>query len=98
MAHFSGDFNGDGIKDFAHLGRGSEVTVHYGTAGCHYPPKPDLKIDIGEELQDVALARLADLDADGRADLAITRMIPSDEAGVTGRARLELYLSTKGTP
>lgn len=95
FGHFSGDFNGDGIKDFIHLGRGKDVTIHYGKPGCQYPPKPDVTIDIGDEIQDVALARIVDLDGDGRSDLQITRMIPSDEAGVTGRARLELYLSSK---
>jgi len=98
FGHFSGDFNGDGIKDFVHLGRGKEVTIHYGKPGSHYPPKPDVTLDIGTEIQDVALARIADLDGDGRSDLSITRMIPSDEAGVTGRARLELYLSSKAAP
>ncbi len=95
FGHFSGDFNGDGIKDFIHLGRGKEVTIHYGQPGCQYPPKPDVTLDIGTEIQDVALARIGDLNGDGRSDLSITRMIPSDEAGVTGRARLELYLSSK---
>ncbi len=98
MGHFSGDFNGDGIRDFIHLGRGSKVTVHHGQPGSRFPHKPDLTIDIGDELQDVALARVADLDADGRSDLSITRMVPAEEAGLTGQARLELYLSSKASP
>ena len=98
FGHFSGDFNGDGIKDFVHLGRGKEVTIHYGKPGGHYPPKPDMTLDIGTEIQDVALARIVDLDGDGLSDLSITRMVPSDEAGVIGRARLELYLSSKAAP
>jgi hypothetical protein len=98
LAHFSGDFNGDGIKDFIHLGRGKEVTIHHGRKGCRYPSKPDLSVDIGDEIQDAALARVGDLDGDGRADLSITRMIPAEEEGMTGRARLELYLSSRTAP
>jgi len=96
FGHFSGDFNGDKIKDFIHLGRGKDVTIHYGQPGFHYRPKPDVTLDIDEEIQNVALARIGDLDGDGRSDLLITRMIPADDEGATGRARLEMYLSSKG--
>jgi hypothetical protein len=98
FGHFSGDFNGDMIKDFIHLGRGVEVTIHYGQPGGHYRPKPDVTLDIDEEIQNVALARIGDLDGDGRSDLLITRMIPADDEGATGRARLEMYLSSQGAP
>jgi hypothetical protein len=37
LAEFAGDFDGDGRADFVHLGRGKEVTIHRGQAGCRYP-------------------------------------------------------------
>ncbi len=93
MAQFAGDFDGDGRIDFVHLGRGRTITVHLGKPGGIYPEKPDLAVDLAEEPQDLALVQVRDLDGDGRADLAVTRIgTPEDEA-VTAPARVELLLS-----
>jgi hypothetical protein len=93
MAQFAGDFDGDGRIDFVHLGRGRTLTVHLGKPGGVYPEKPDLAVDLVEEPQDLALVQVRDLDGDGRADLAVTRVgTPEDEA-VSAAARVELLLS-----
>jgi hypothetical protein len=93
FGQFSGDFDGDGRIDFVHLGRGTKVTVHRGQPGCRYAPAPDLSVQLAEELADVTLVRIQDLDADGRADLAVTRPLASQEEGATAPVRLDLYLS-----
>jgi len=96
MAQFAGDFDGDGRIDFVHLGRGTEVTIHRGQPGCRYSTKPDLAIALDEAPQDLGLVRVADLDGDGRADLAITSVHPSEQVDVSPPVRLDLYLS--GSP
>ena len=93
LGQFRGDFDGDGRIDFVHLGKGKDVTLHRGQPGGRYPEKPDLAIALEEEPQDVMLVRVTDLDGDGRSDLAITRTLPTGEAGTTAPARLELRLS-----
>jgi hypothetical protein len=96
LAQFAGDFDGDGRTDFVHLGRGKEVTIHRGQPGCHYPAKPDLTIQLEEEPQDIGLVRVGDFDGDGRADIAVTRPLQTDDPGASAPVRLDLYLS--GSP
>lgn len=96
FAQFAGDFDGDGRQDFVHLGRGESVTVHRGQAGCRYPKKPDLVVQLGEELPSLDLVRVEDLDGDGRADIRITRPLSSNDPDLTAPARLDLYLSGAG--
>jgi hypothetical protein len=93
LAQFAGDFDGDGRIDFVHLGRGREVSIHRGQPGCRYPVKPDLVIELDEELQDLLLVRVKDYDRDGRADLSITRLMPVERQDVTPPVALDLYLS-----
>lgn len=93
FAEFGGDFDGDGMTDFIHLGRGTKVTIHRGQPGCRYAAKPDLTLEVGEEIKSLGLVRVRDLDGDGRADLAITRPQAAPEEGVTVPVKLELYLS-----
>jgi hypothetical protein len=92
FAQFSGDFDGDGRADFVHLGRGKVVTIHRGREGARYPKQPDLSLPLSEPLEDIAQARVEDLDGDGRADLAITRPGRA-EPGVLPPVTLDLYLS-----
>lgn len=96
LAHFQGDFDGDGRVDFVHLGRGKSVTIHRGQPGGRYGEKPDLTITLDEEPEDVMLVRVRDFDGDGRSDLAITRTLPPREAGASAPAHLELELSGDG--
>lgn len=96
FAEFAGDFDGDGRKEFVHLGRGKGVTLHRGQPGCRYSPKPDLTIDLEEPIEDLALVRIRDLDGDGRSDLMITRPLPAGGPGDPAPARLDLYLTGGG--
>lgn len=93
MAQIRGDFDGDGKTDFVHLGRGKNVTIHRGQSGCRYAEKPDMTIVLEEEPEDVNLVRIEDLDGDGLADLAITRLLPSTDDAASAPARIELRLS-----
>jgi hypothetical protein len=93
LAQFAGDFDGDGRLDFVHLGRGRTVTIHRGQPGCRYAKKPDLEIELDEEPQDLGLVRVRDLDGDGRADLAIVRLLPVERQDETPPVQLDLYLS-----
>lgn len=93
FAQFAGDFDGDGRKDFVHLGRGRKVTIHRGAEGATYPSDPDLEIELREEPPGLELVRIEDLDGDGRADIRITRPLPPTDPDESPPTRLELYLS-----
>ena len=96
LAEFAGDFDGDGRSDFVHLGRGKEVTIHRGQAGCRYAPKADLTVPFEEEPGDISLVRIGDYDGDGRADIALIRPLDvkdSPDPDVSSPVRLDLYLS-----
>jgi len=93
FAQFAGDFDGDGLRDFVHLGRGAKVTVHRGRPGCRYPANPDLTIELDQEPASLDLVRIEDLDGDGRSDIRVTRPLPLGDPDVTAPARLDLYLS-----
>jgi hypothetical protein len=93
FAQFAGDFDGDGRKDFVHLGRGKEITIHRGQPGCRYPKEPDLVIPLAAEPESLELVQIRDLDGDGRADIMITRPLPETRPDETPPVQLDLYLS-----
>jgi hypothetical protein len=93
LPSFGGDFDGDGRVDFVQLGRGKQVTIHTGRAGCGFPASPDLTLKLREEPQHLGLVRVRDLDGDGRSDLMVVQPGKAPERGVTPPARLDLYLS-----
>jgi len=96
LAQFAGDFDGDGRSDFIHLGRGKDVTIHRGQAGCRYAPKADLTVSLEEEPADISFVRIGDFDGDGRSDLGLIRLLDQGDAkdpDVTSPVRLDLYLS-----
>jgi len=93
IGQFAGDFDGDGRRDFVHLGRGKTVTIHRGEPGCRYPVKPDLAIDLPEEPDGLDLVTVEDVDGDGLTDLRILRPLPSTDRDRTAPVRVELYLS-----
>lgn len=96
LAQFAGDFDGDGRADFVHLGRGKDVTIHRGQAGCRYASKADLTVPLEEEPADVSLVRIGDFDGDGRDDLGVIRPLDPGDSGdpdISSPVRLDLYLS-----
>jgi hypothetical protein len=96
LSSFAGDFDGDGRADFLQLGRGRAVSVHLGRPGARYAAAPDLTLELEREPADATLVRVADLDGDGRSDLAITEPVGSADVG--RRAALDLYLSRGAAP
>ena len=93
FAQFGGDFDGDGIQDFIHLGRGKKVTIHRGSPGCVYPVNPDLVVELEEEPPHLGLVTVEDLDGDGLSDIRIARPAKASDREVTAPVTLELYLS-----
>lgn len=89
LSLFAGDFDGDGRRDFVQVGRGAELSIHRGRAGCRFPAEPDQRLRLAEEPQDLALLDVADLDGDGLADLSVVQSLARGD----GSVRLDLYLS-----
>ena len=97
FAQFGGDFDGDGIQDFVHLGRGTTVTIHRGRSGCIYPRSPDLVVELDEEPPHLGLVTIEDLDGDGLSDIRIARPAPLRDQDTTAPVTLDLYLSGGGS-
>ena len=93
LSQFAGDFDGDGRADFVQLGRGRKVTIHQGRSGCRYPAAPDRSIKLGRKLRHLGLARIVDLDGDGRSDLYVVHPLQADDPEASIPARVDLYLS-----
>jgi hypothetical protein len=93
FGQFAGDFDGDGRRDFVHLGRGKALTIHRGQPGCRYPKNADLTIELDEEPPSLELVHIEDLDGDGRSDIRIVRPLASTDPDETAPVRLDLYLS-----
>jgi len=96
FAQFGGDFDGDGLQDFVHLGRGKKVTIHRGQPGCVYPKDPDLILKLDAEPPHLGLVNVTDLNGDGLSDIQITRPGDWDDVETTSPVTLELYLSGGG--
>lgn len=93
LSQFAGDFDGDGRADFVQLGRGRKVTIHLGRDGCRYPVRPDRTIELRRKLRHLGLARVVDLDGDGRSDLYVVHPLKARDEQVSVPARVDLYLS-----
>ncbi|MEM7480909.1 MAG: VCBS repeat-containing protein [Acidobacteriota bacterium] len=91
LSQFAGDFNGDGRADFVQMGRGRNVTIHFGRQGCRYPAKPDVTLRLAEEPKNLRLVQVMDLDGDDPSDLVVIQPLKAREAGVTPPVRLDLY-------
>ena len=98
LSLFGGDFNGDGRADFVQLGRGRNVTVHYGRQDCSFPAQPDRKIRLESEPRDLSLVRIRDFNGDGRSDLLVVhpRTTRDRDPGLAPPVRLEFHWSDKG--
>ena len=93
LSQFAGDFDADDRADFVQLGRGRTVTIHQGRPGCRYPARPDRTIKLDRKLRHLGLARILDLDGDGRSDLYVVHPLDRDDQETSIPARVELYLS-----
>ena len=93
LSQFAGDFDGDGRADFVQLGRGRKVTIHRGRDACRYPAAPDRSIRLERKLRHLGLARIVDLDGDGRSDLYVVHPLKAESAEESIPARVDLYLS-----
>lgn len=96
LGQFAGDFNGDHRIDYLRMDGGDEFAVHFGLGGGRFSSHPDAVIKLAQEALDPKFIRVADLDGDGRADLAITHPGEAPEEGVAPPVRLELHLSGGG--
>jgi hypothetical protein len=94
LSQFRGDFDGDGVADFAQIGRGRTVTIHRGGTDCSYAVEPDLVLELRAEPANHALVQIRDLDGDARSDLLVIQPQPVEEAGTTPPVRLDLYSSS----
>ncbi len=95
LSQFAGDFDGDGIRDFVQIGRGRDVSIHRGTAGCGYPKRADLLLRLKEEPRNLGLVRVDDFDLDGLADLLVIQPQPAELDGSTQPVRVDLYSSRR---
>lgn len=96
LAFFAGDFDGDGRADFVELGRGRDVRIHRGAAGCRYATKPDWTLRLAREPTDVARMEIRDVDGDGRADILVVQPGVPPEPGLSAPMVLDLLLSRSG--
>ncbi len=84
LVNFTGDFNGDGFRDFVVRERPQTLSI-YLSRGHDHGRQPDVRLDIGDWQ-----FGLADVDGDGRTDIVCTRLTgPEDQALV--RSRVFLY-------
>jgi hypothetical protein len=76
---FSGDFNGDGIRDYIRFQGGTSLGVHFSAGDGTYSKKPDLKINLPREARDPDLLLISDLNGDPRSDVVVFKAAPSGE-------------------
>lgn len=98
LSQFAGDFDGDGRIDFVQMGRGKDVSIHRGSAGCRYPSTPDLTLKLADQPVDLGLVRVGDYDLDNLSDLLIIQPLRSKKNGsaadgATAPVRIDLYSS-----
>jgi len=68
---FSGDFNGDGIRDYIRFNDGSSLGVHFSAGDGTYSKKPDLKIRLPREARNPDLLLISELNGDPRSDVVV---------------------------
>lgn len=68
---FSGDFNGDGIRDYIRFRGGDSLGVHFSAGDGTYAKKADLKIALPREARDPDLLMISDLDGDPLSDVVV---------------------------
>jgi len=93
LGNFSGDFDGDGMKEFLAYRGGKTIAMHRGAAGCAYGKKPEMELRLAETPQDARLVKIQDLNGDGKSDLIVTRIQEAVASETTAPVLLDLYLS-----
>jgi len=87
---FSGDFNGDGIRDYIRFDGASSLGVHFSAGDGTYSRKPDLKISLPREARDPDLLLISELNSDPRSDLVVFKAGQGKEE----RFQVVIYTST----
>ncbi len=87
---FSGDFNGDGIRDYIRFQGGSALGVHFSAGDGTYAKKPDLKFSLPKEARDPDLLLVNHLNSDAKSDLVVFK------AGQGKEEQFQVVIYTSG--
>ncbi len=89
---FSGDFNGDGIRDYIRFEGGSSLGIHFSAGDGTYSKKPDLTFSLPREARDPDLLLVNHLNGDQKSDVVVFKA----GLGKEEQFRVVIYTSSTG--